>query len=79
MTVLPISKSTLVYGSSDGGQTFVSNSKVGFQILQQIGIQLNLKSHSFKGNPVPCCVDCELHLGEDGRYCKQFTTTNQNE
>jgi hypothetical protein len=80
--LLPIDKSSLVYGSCDGGQTIHnSQPKLGIdkiyifvftfidKIMDKIGGKLNLLKHSIKGKPNVEIVgpgDIEGHLGSDG-------------
>ena len=70
---LPISTSTIVYGSSDGGNTVHSNDPEINAIIERAAKILNLKGHMCGLNPGarglihgPC--DLEGHIGTDGRF-----------
>eukprot|EP00698_Gefionella_okellyi_P024703 TRINITY_DN8790_c0_g1_i1.p1 TRINITY_DN8790_c0_g1~~TRINITY_DN8790_c0_g1_i1.p1 ORF type:complete len:1139 (+),score=262.92 TRINITY_DN8790_c0_g1_i1:215-3418(+) len=69
---LPIDKSTLVYGSADGGKTIHADLASVNAVLAQMGKQLNLKMHNVPdehGRPVAMAGpgDLEVHLGRDRR------------
>eukprot|EP01133_Synstelium_polycarpum_P011483 gene11483-13388_t len=75
---LPINSKTLVFGSSNAGETIYENDTVK-KMMVKIGEMLNLKSHlveeskhAFKrsGNQynIPLAIDIEGHFGFDGRY-----------
>ena len=70
-SVLPISKDTLIYGSSDGGKVVCNSLEAMNKIMEKCGKVLNLKGHmagigkSKKFIYGPC--DLEGHLGSDGR------------
>ncbi|PRP76021.1 hypothetical protein PROFUN_01737 [Planoprotostelium fungivorum] len=71
MSLLPVSNSTLVYGSDDGGRTLHDNDPTLSSIIDHIGHRLNLKAHlagtqigSTKYVPFP--ADAEGHVGTDG-------------
>jgi len=71
---LPISPSTLMFGSDDAGST-IERRKVESSVMKRIATSLNLKPHlvaDATGSlvPVDTCADLEGHLGFDGRlYC----------
>eukprot|EP00012_Vannella_robusta_P006108 CAMPEP_0206200834 /NCGR_PEP_ID=MMETSP0166-20121206/11140_1 /ASSEMBLY_ACC=CAM_ASM_000260 /TAXON_ID=95228 /ORGANISM="Vannella robusta, Strain DIVA3 518/3/11/1/6" /LENGTH=753 /DNA_ID=CAMNT_0053619297 /DNA_START=317 /DNA_END=2574 /DNA_ORIENTATION=- len=71
VSVLPISRDTLVYGSSDAGRVVCSSLEAMNDIMRQCGKVLNLKGHlagvgeEKKFIYGPC--DLEGHLGHDGR------------
>ena len=73
-SILPISRSTIIYGSNDGGKTVHDSSPEFRARMKRAGEQLNIKGH-------PCGVsktarqvmlwgptDIEGHMGSDGRY-----------
>ncbi|KAL6045370.1 Clu domain-containing protein [Balamuthia mandrillaris] len=70
MSLLPINKNTLLYGSSDGGLNVKQDSKV-HHILRKMAKQLNLKKHvcglpgDSKEMYTP--LDLEVHKGQDDR------------
>lgn len=74
MSILPISKRTIVYGSNDYGQTIHRQaSDEAMQALQRLATHLNLKPHYCGINgkkPVKVFGPCDLegHVGEDGRF-----------
>eukprot|EP01126_Amoeba_proteus_P013882 TRINITY_DN15980_c0_g1_i2.p1 TRINITY_DN15980_c0_g1~~TRINITY_DN15980_c0_g1_i2.p1 ORF type:complete len:370 (+),score=79.98 TRINITY_DN15980_c0_g1_i2:99-1112(+) len=45
MSVLPVDKSTIIYGSCDGGETVVASNSKFNAIMKIVGKQLNLKAH----------------------------------
>eukprot|EP01111_Echinosteliopsis_oligospora_P013829 TRINITY_DN5061_c0_g1_i1.p1 TRINITY_DN5061_c0_g1~~TRINITY_DN5061_c0_g1_i1.p1 ORF type:complete len:804 (-),score=206.00 TRINITY_DN5061_c0_g1_i1:162-2573(-) len=77
MSVLPISSQTLVYGSSDAGETIHDDTQVN-QKLTAVASELGLKRHKVgKGaNSKYICtpLDLEGHRGTDGRiYLLDFS------
>jgi hypothetical protein len=71
MSILPISNTTLCYGSNDGGQTVLASNPELNHYMEQAAKKLNLKGHycGFKTRQFlhgPC--DCEGHLGTDNRF-----------
>jgi hypothetical protein len=73
MSLLPISDQTLIYGSSDGGNTVVNENdefeqfmKVAAQKLNLVGHQCGLEKESSQF--LYTCADCEGHLGNDKRF-----------
>jgi len=71
MPILPINKSTLKYGSDDGGKTVHADIPELNEIMKTVGNRLNLKGH-WTGLNVRQFIygagDVEAHLGTDGRY-----------
>lgn len=70
ISLLPINKSTLAYGSSDGART-VHTSDAGLnECMKQAGVLLNLKPHRVGPNEIEIAAvaDIEGHVGVDGRY-----------
>eukprot|EP00339_Tiarina_fusa_P030413 CAMPEP_0117014872 /NCGR_PEP_ID=MMETSP0472-20121206/11985_1 /TAXON_ID=693140 ORGANISM="Tiarina fusus, Strain LIS" /NCGR_SAMPLE_ID=MMETSP0472 /ASSEMBLY_ACC=CAM_ASM_000603 /LENGTH=550 /DNA_ID=CAMNT_0004718541 /DNA_START=963 /DNA_END=2618 /DNA_ORIENTATION=- len=71
VSVLPISRDTLVYGSADAGNVVYSSLEAMNDVMHQCGKVLNLKGHlagigeDKKFIYGPC--DLEGHLGHDGR------------
>eukprot|EP01117_Protostelium_nocturnum_P010911 TRINITY_DN3939_c0_g1_i1.p1 TRINITY_DN3939_c0_g1~~TRINITY_DN3939_c0_g1_i1.p1 ORF type:complete len:1699 (-),score=618.56 TRINITY_DN3939_c0_g1_i1:206-5302(-) len=71
MSILPISRDTLVYGSMDFGRTLASPTKECDEMMDKAAEKLNLKRHmaGIKGDcPISAPVDIEVHLGKDKRY-----------
>ena len=69
MTLLPISQTTLKYGTSDGGVTVHSDPTIA-ALMEAAGKHLNLAPHVC-GSPVQnmySACDVEAHLGTDGRH-----------
>lgn len=70
--VLPIDKSTLVYGSDDGGKhVVVSDREINLK-MEKLAKRLNLRYHTGGINPLSVkniCfpTDIEVHKGRDGR------------
>jgi hypothetical protein len=69
-TILPISRRTLIFGSSDGGRTIHGSDGQFIEMLQRLAMQLNLKPHAVGAQTtvVYTPADMEGHLGQDGRY-----------
>ena len=73
MTLLPVDRSTLVYGTHDGGVT-VHNSEPKFsQVMKIAGQKLNLRPHlcGAKARNVKelwCAADIEGHVGFDNNF-----------
>lgn len=73
MTILPIDKDTLVYGSMDFGNTVYTSNEQFNRIMEECGKRMNLKKHVV-GVPdlgLRCLygpVDMEGHIGRDGRF-----------
>lgn len=74
MSLLPINKQTIIYGSDDGGEIVHSDDSTFANIIEKLGASLNIKSrrvNSDNGNPeitLYTAIDVEGHLGTDGRY-----------
>jgi hypothetical protein len=73
VSLVPITSSSLVYGTSDAGKTFAFDPLVD-TALEKLGRSLNLKSHIFRDmktrtpREIFTCADLEIHKGLDGRY-----------
>jgi Clustered mitochondria len=72
VSLLPLSKESLIYGSADAGRT-VKKSNLEFnEKMAMAAQQLNLKRHMVgptgREVPIDSCCDIEGHLGADGRY-----------
>lgn len=76
MSVLPISENTFVFGSSDGGKTFVNKSKEAEELTREIAIHLNLKPHFFGKHLIYTPVDLEVHQTADQRLCNSYCKSN---
>jgi hypothetical protein len=72
MSVLPIDKTTLKYGSMDAGRTILHENEDLNRIISKASELLNLKPHMVgpRGNEVEfrSAADLEGHVGHDGRY-----------
>eukprot|EP01130_Rhizamoeba_saxonica_P013730 TRINITY_DN5898_c0_g1_i1.p1 TRINITY_DN5898_c0_g1~~TRINITY_DN5898_c0_g1_i1.p1 ORF type:complete len:1374 (+),score=236.36 TRINITY_DN5898_c0_g1_i1:307-4428(+) len=69
-SVLPITKETIIYGSSDGGKTVHAKDKFLNRVMSEVGNDLHLAPHMV-GNPARKIYgpgDQEIHKGTDGRY-----------
>jgi hypothetical protein len=71
-SILPIDRSTLVYGSSDAGKTVHDGSAEVRSKLREVAEVLNLKPHQIvDGSGTETTLygpaDLECHLGKDGR------------
>jgi hypothetical protein len=67
---LPISGSTLVYGSNDGGKTVLNSDPAVNGLVEKLCKNLNLKGH-YCGRDTKVFIyspgDLEAHKGKDGR------------
>lgn len=79
MTLLPINKSTIIYGTPDGGKTIYDENPKFNAKMKLAAQKLRLKPHyvglspNDKGVLMYSCADLEGHEGEDGRYyCLDF-------
>jgi hypothetical protein len=70
ISLLPINKSTLAYGSSDGARTVHTSDSGLNECMRQAGVLLNLKPHRVGPNEIEIAAvaDIEGHVGVDGRY-----------
>jgi hypothetical protein len=72
MSVLPIDKTTLKYGSMDAGRTILHENEDLTLLISEASKQLNLKPHMVgpRGNEVEftSAADLEGHVGHDGRF-----------
>jgi len=73
MSLLPIGKNSLKYGTSDAGKTIHFDDPLINKKMKAAGQKLNLKGH-YVGIKQPSTkkmwgpADIECHLGQDGRY-----------
>ena len=71
MSILPISSSTIVYGSSDAGKHIYNRNEDLAMCMQRAAAILNLRAHvvGSGGQKQLLCsaVDVEGHRGKDGR------------
>jgi len=86
ISILPIDKSTLVYGSADAGMTFQYEDPQVVEWMRQIGHSLNIKEHGFvpvkqrdQLYQISAPVDIEVHRARDGRYyvCDFISKSNK--
>ena len=72
VSILPLNSSSLIYGSSDAGNTVHTDDPAFNALMEQIGGRLNLKGHLVGPESSPSEVfgpcDIEGHKGSDGRY-----------
>ena len=72
ISLLPISKSTLVYGSADAGVTIYNSDPKAEELAKRLAHFLNLKPHvcgvASDKKLLYTCGDMEIHLGRDSRY-----------
>ena len=69
ISLLPINKSTLIYGTQNGGKTVLNSSQKFDRIMQSAAKMLNLKSHTcglqrIRSKVLHSAADLEGHLGE---------------
>eukprot|EP01124_Arcella_intermedia_P003950 TRINITY_DN12232_c0_g1_i1.p1 TRINITY_DN12232_c0_g1~~TRINITY_DN12232_c0_g1_i1.p1 ORF type:complete len:1242 (-),score=329.75 TRINITY_DN12232_c0_g1_i1:18-3698(-) len=67
MSIVPIDKTTIVYGSRDGGKT-VHCEPVASDLMKSIANLLNLSSHKVNGVDIYGPGDIEIHKGMDGNH-----------
>lgn len=73
-SVLPIGADTLIYGSSDGGKNIVASDPEMNRRMKRVAKTLNLAGHNVTNSArtsevrLHGPVDCEGHLGVDGRF-----------
>ena len=81
MSVLPVNRTTLIYGTSDGGIHVHNKNEVFSQKMQKMNQRLNLKAHTCgaqkrKTKVLYSAADVEGHLGLDGEfYLLDFSRT----
>eukprot|EP01118_Nematostelium_gracile_P013720 TRINITY_DN5214_c0_g1_i1.p1 TRINITY_DN5214_c0_g1~~TRINITY_DN5214_c0_g1_i1.p1 ORF type:complete len:601 (+),score=151.75 TRINITY_DN5214_c0_g1_i1:486-2288(+) len=68
MSLLPIDKSSIIYGSPDGGLTYYYKNELLANKMETIGQLLNLKKHFAMDHHVRMPIDLEAHLGKDGYF-----------
>jgi hypothetical protein len=69
MSILPIlGDDTLIYGTSNGGETVHNSDPVFNEEVLKLARFLNLKTHYIQLQEIHTAVDCEGHKGLDGRY-----------
>ena len=75
MTQLPISDSTLVYGSADAGKSVHFEDAESLALAEQLGTSLNLKPHQSKLSSVKVRlpIDMEIHSTSSGHYALDFS------
>jgi len=67
-SLLPVDKTTIKYGSCDGGHTVHSSIPELNEKMKQAAMQLNLKGHHVFSNLIYGAGDTEGHLGKDGKF-----------
>lgn len=67
MPLLPISGSTLVYGSGDGGRSVLRSDESISTAMDLLGQELHLQQHCVNGTQLYTAGDVEGHRGQDGR------------
>jgi hypothetical protein len=70
LSMLPVSRSTLAYGSCDGARTVHTDNERLNKLMQEAGALLNLKPHCVGPHEtlVHAVADIEGHVGNDGRF-----------
>jgi hypothetical protein len=70
ISLLPLSRKTLVYGSPDGGQTIINNKDEASHLADLLACMLNLKPHKAGKDciEVATCADLEIHKIQDHYY-----------
>eukprot|EP01102_Stenamoeba_stenopodia_P006834 TRINITY_DN190_c0_g2_i1.p1 TRINITY_DN190_c0_g2~~TRINITY_DN190_c0_g2_i1.p1 ORF type:complete len:940 (-),score=153.29 TRINITY_DN190_c0_g2_i1:120-2939(-) len=71
--VLPIDKTTIVYGSNDGGKTVHADIPEVNKVVEEIGTRLRLKEHKVGKDPQTSKMlytpgNFQVHKGKDNRY-----------
>ena len=61
MSLLKIDKSSLVYGSADGGETVFNEDEKVSKEMEKVAQLLNLKKHTVKDKNLFVCGDIEIH------------------
>eukprot|EP01102_Stenamoeba_stenopodia_P010457 TRINITY_DN3150_c0_g1_i4.p1 TRINITY_DN3150_c0_g1~~TRINITY_DN3150_c0_g1_i4.p1 ORF type:complete len:699 (+),score=110.12 TRINITY_DN3150_c0_g1_i4:139-2097(+) len=68
MSILPIEKSTLIYGSANAGKTVYNEDLKVDRMMRLASKILNLKPHVIEGKTMYSAVDLEGHRGKDGCF-----------
>ncbi|KAK5577689.1 hypothetical protein RB653_002634 [Dictyostelium firmibasis] len=73
MSLLPISKKSLIYGSCDAGQTVHTSNNIFNNLFSNASKAINIKQHhveDINGDIKTICgpIDIEGHLGSDSRF-----------
>lgn len=73
MSLLPISRSTLVYGTANGGETVFASDKMFNRLMRSAGEQLHVAPHICGMHEdysvrLWAAADIEGHVGSDGQY-----------
>lgn len=68
MSFLPISKGSLVYGSSDAGKTIHNDAPPVVPLMKKVGKKLNLLEHLVGSKRIIGPGDIEVHRGDDDRF-----------
>jgi hypothetical protein len=67
-SLLPVDKTTLKYGSCDGGATVHADDPELNQRMKQAAQQLNIKGHIVFGKEIYGAGDTEGHIGKDKKF-----------
>lgn len=67
-SLIPISSSSLISGSNDGGKTVHSDNEELNSLLAESGKRLGIKPHYCGGKILSTVCDLEGHIGEDGHF-----------
>ena len=62
ITLLPISSSTILYGSSDAGRTIFTKDEKLNSLMLQTGMKINLMGRMVQGTMIQTPLDIEGHL-----------------
>ena len=68
ISILPVSKDTLIYGSADGGETVKTSDEKFNCFMDKLGSELNLKKHIVADKQIALCGDIEGHFGTDEKH-----------
>eukprot|EP01127_Copromyxa_protea_P014028 TRINITY_DN3850_c0_g1_i1.p2 TRINITY_DN3850_c0_g1~~TRINITY_DN3850_c0_g1_i1.p2 ORF type:complete len:141 (+),score=27.91 TRINITY_DN3850_c0_g1_i1:744-1166(+) len=68
MSLLPLVKNSLKYGSADGGVTVHTDDETLNRAMEKSGKMIGLRDHVINGKTIYGPGDIEGHMGEDGKY-----------
>ena len=68
MSILPVSRGTIIYGSADGGHTIFAKNPNFNEKMSRIGNRMNLMPHIVYDKSIAICGDIEGHLGTDNKF-----------
>jgi len=68
ISILPISDSTIIYGTCDAGRHIYSNDERFNKLMKKAATKLNILPHRVKSQMLYSPADLEGHLGKDDKY-----------